>query len=243
MGTFGGFATFPLELGGDASSLEKTYAALRGSLGIGGVAVDDSGIDGLILEAHAMGLDAIFSLDERAALQAFPSSMIDNLPDAEEILRIVPPPGATEADRRATVVAKWTKRISSEIPTLQALLTAIDSRLTVLDTGWANSFTMEIGRAFEPYVPGPTTGPAFLLGPTGTKSFSKYPAYSSRDEVVVLFDLGAPGTIPGNAELRILAFAKALLDDVLPSCVRPYLITEVGLIAGLSPVGYAGVTG
>jgi hypothetical protein len=242
MGAFGGLATFPLEMGGDETSLAKTYNALRGMLGFGGFALDDTGIDGLFLAAYAMGLDAVFSLDERAALQVFPDLSIDLIPSYEEILRIVPEPGATEEDRREAITAAWTKRISAEIPTLNALLKAIDSRFSVLDTVWANSKVTIYGRAFEPYAPGISTSVAFSLGPFGTKGWSDYPMFSTRDEVAVLFDLGV-GIAPGLPEQRIMGIGKSLLDEVLPSWVRPNIITSVGLIAGVSPVGYAGVTG
>jgi len=210
-------------------------------LGIGGSAPDDGGIDGLLNQATALGLDAVASLDERAAVQVFPNLSKDLLPNYEEILLKAPSPGATEQDRREAVLAGWTLQISAEIPTLNSALKSIDSRFSVLDPSWANSKVTIFGRAFAPYAPGSSIGGAFNLGSDGSKTWTDYPAYSTRDEFSILFDLGA-GIVPGIEESRIITIARDLLDSVLPSTSRYWIITALGLIAGVSPVGYTGVS-
>lgn len=241
MGSFGGRATFPIELGGDDTALEKTYVAFRGMLGVGGVSVDDGGIDGLLLTAWAIGIAAIYAFDERAALQFFPDVSIDLIPVFEDILRIVPDAGATEEDRRIAVAVAWTKQLSAEIPTLSTILKSIDPRFSVLDPAWATAQVTIRGRAFEPYAPGPATGQAFRLGADGSKGWSDYPMFSTRDVVSVLLDLGS-GTVPGLAEKRLISEALKILDEVLPSFVRPQVVTSVGLIAGVTPIGYTGAS-
>lgn len=230
----------PLELGGGPSSDEKYYRALRSALGIGGYSVVEDGIDGLELQMEAMGLAAIEAFDERAALQAFQHLAQDNIPVFEDILRIVPPPGATDEDRRLAILELWTVLRSAVIPTFGEVLADIDERLSILDPEWSNSHVTLLGRAFEPYSV-PYDGQAFNLG-DGTKKFTDFPNYSTRSKFFVLFDLG-DGVVPGLAELAIMSKVKRLLKLTLPSEVRPYIITAVGLIAGVSPVGYAGVSG
>ena len=231
----GSFAwDLPLEFGGAPSSGEKIYRALRGALGAGGVAPSEDGIDGLILYAEAQALAACAAFDERAALQAFPSFAIDNLPAYEDVLGLVPAPDEDETTRRANASIEWASARSAEIPTLSVLLKQIDSRLSVLDDTWANSKVSVVGMPFYPFVI------ETWMNPPSTSGLA---AYSSRSEFYVLLDLGAPGTIPGLPELAIIEQVKRFLKKVLPAEVIPFVVTEVGLIAGVSPVGYAGITG
>lgn len=239
MSNLGGSATFPLELGGDDSSVEKAYGFFRGALGEGGSAGDDSGIDGLRNASIALGLAAISAFDERAALQAFPHLAIDALPSFEQTLGIVPPADATEHGRREVVAQRWTEVRSSEIPTLVEMLQRIDPRFVVHDTVWSASTTVQTGRAFEAYTPAP--GEDFALGTAGTRSFSEWPNYSDRDVTVALLDIGA-GIAPGRSELAAIRAAQELLDDALPAWDLGYVITELGFVTNSSLTGYAGVS-
>lgn len=238
MSGLGWQAALPLEMGGGDGLVESTYKALRSSLGVGGYAQNENGIDGLELACEAIGLAAVAAFDERAALQAFPNCATDAIPSYEDILGIAPPPGATEEQRRETITTQWTRQISAVIPTLNETLQQIDLRLSVVDVVWANSKVTVPGRAFEPFVPGP--GEAFDLGPIGAQTWSNWPMYSSRDEVSVLFDIGV-GVVPGPPELATLATVKSILDDVLPSWTRPYIVTSLGFVTAQSLTGYTGV--
>lgn len=237
--SLGWVQALPLELGGDPSSTEAAYKALRSMLGKNGVAVSEDGIDGLELACEAMGLAAISAFDERAALQAFPSLAIDAIAWFEDILLIKPDPAATEQDRRVAAALAWVQVFSSEIPTLEQELKTVDTRFRVLDTAWANSKTTIFGRAFQPGVTS-TEQPPF--DPDGSKPFSDWPKYSSRDIVVALLDIGT-GTSLTAEELRIHAAGRRLMRNAIPAWNEAVVITEIGLTAGESPVGFAGVTG
>lgn len=241
MGVFGGSTTFPLELGGGDDSTVKAFKSLQALLGVGGFSIFDDGIDALRLTSIAMGLSAFIDFDERAALQFYPDHAIDNLPIYEDVLKIVTSEAQSEEDRRAAVTERWTQQWSSEIPILQSLLKNIDARFSIVDVSWEKSQTTVFGRAVRPYIT-TASDPHFQLD-TGSKGYTDWPAYSTRDEVYVLFDLGTPGAVPDSDELRIMQRAKDFLDQVLPSPTRHYILTELGLIAGVSPVGYAGVQG
>lgn len=232
MGTFGW--DLPLEFGGAPSSGEKIYNTFRSMLGTGGVAISEDGIDGLELRAEAQALAACAAFDERAAFQCYPNLAIDTIEVFEEILGIVPGASATEQDRRDEISEEWIARNSSEIPTLQVLLQKIDPRLKVLDGDWTNSKVTITGMPFYPYL---------HEGWMNPPPYSQLPAYSSRSEFFVLLDIGIPGFVPGLPELAIIERVKRLLKIVLPAEDLPYITTEVGLIAGVSPVGFAGVTG
>lgn len=233
MGSFGW--NLPLEFGGAPSADEKIYRSLRAMLGTGGVAVTETGIDGLELLCEAQALAAISAFDERAALQSYPNFLIDNLSAFEDILGIIPGASDSEEARREVIASEWVARRSSEIPTLQQTLLQIDSRLLVLDDSWANSKVTIFGLPFYPYVE-----TAWMTGP----KFTAFPSYSSRSEFFVLLNLGMAGAVPGKAELAIIDRVRRLLKLVLPAGDVPYIITEnTGLIAGVSPVGYAGVQG
>ena len=232
MGSFGW--SFAGDFGGAPSGDEKMYNALRSMLGKGGISVIPEGIDDLEIQADALALAAIAAFDERAALQIFPNLAIDAIPSYEAILGIVPGKDDPEDAERQAVAADWVARNSAEIPTLTERLQAIDSRLSVLDDTWANAKVTHPGMPFWPYV---------KLSWMNDLPMALLPLYSSRSEFYVLLNLGTPGTIPGPAELDVIAQVTRLLKIVLPAEVIPYITTEVGLIAGVSPVGYAGVTG
>lgn len=232
MGSFGW--SFGLDFGGAPSGDEKMYNALRSLLGEGGVSIVPEGIDDLEVQADAQALAAIAAFDERAAMQVFPGNAIDAVDGYSELLGIVPSKSDTEEDVRELAATEWVARNSAEIPTLLVRLQAIDPRISILDEAWANAKVTRPGMPFYPYSTSPWMNP-----PNG----ASLPLYSSRSEFFVLLNLGAPGRIPTEDDLAVIARVKNLLKIVLPAEVVPYVITEVGLIAGVSPVGFAGVTG
>jgi hypothetical protein len=202
---YGGLAGFPLEYGGETID-EEVYGVLRNAVGIGGSARDDQGIDGLWRQCKAQAIASLLTTGERAALQVFPQIATDHLPVYEEELGLVPGEGATDEERRADVVAAWTRRLRADVPSLRQQIQLVDARADVLDVPRASSVVVVMGKAFEPQDGTPDYGPRLSTA---------YPAYAS--EFLTPVTLAVAGGIPSAADLLVMARLKRVLRDVLSS--------------------------
>lgn len=242
MSSLGWHSVLPLDLGGDPSPAERAFNYLRRAIGEGASPVDATGIEQLRQECIAIGLSCIAEFDERATLQYFPNLAIDAIPWFEELLKIAPPPNALIQERREEITRKFVELVSSEIPNLQTRLTELDPRLVVQNIPWEKAITVQPGRAFQKYrfnLSDTDDTEDFNLGPTGSRTWTEFPMFSSHEVVVILYDLGS-GVAPGRTERKIISQVRELLTDALPSFEDFQIITEVGFIAGVSLTGYGG---
>lgn len=233
MGGFGWQNPFPFEFGGGSTHTDTIYSAMRSSVGVGGSALDDDGtIDGLWRQARASGLAAAATTGERAVLQAFPGRATDLLEYYEDLLLAVPEPDDSLVERQAVVEQLWTERIRGALPDIAADLLAIDPRLSIASFDHADTTDTLHGRAFEDH--------AAALPFGGGRRSSFFPNYSTQFVVTVLFDIGS-GVVPGVAEQKLIARAKAHLNTVLPATHNFQVLTGVGFILDIDLLDLTGL--
>jgi hypothetical protein len=220
MGGFGWQNGFPFEFGGGSTHTETIYAALRASVGVGGSAPVDDGVDGLWRAARAAGLAAAGTTGERAILQAFPARATDLLEYYEDLLQAVPEPGDSVLERQAVVEQLWTERVRASLPDIAADLASIDPRFTVAAFSHSTSTDTLLDRAFED-----------LAGalPFGGRQSTRFPNYSTEFVITALFDIGS-GVTPGIPEQKLIERTKAHLNKVLPATHNFQVLTGVGFI-------------
>lgn len=218
------------ELGGGPSPQEQVYTVMFQNVGDGIRSTPDSLVEKWRF-SRARGI-AAFTLDDKAATQAFPDLSTDYLPVWEDILGIVPAPSATEADRQATVLAEYTRTIDATYPKLQAALQNLDPLFSILIVPQQYTRTTVQGRGFQDWDPAAAdaSGPPFNLsasngvGPNQTS----LPNYATDFIIHVLYDVGA-GIISAQAQ-RTLAEALELLNESLPAWVDFNLFSACGFI-------------
>lgn len=215
---YGGLSSFPFDYGGGPTDEETIYYALRGAVGVGGSATDDTGIDGLWRECRAAGLAAAASSLECAVAQAFPQIATEFIPVYEEELGIVPPENATDEDRRRAITEAYTAKAAENEVDLAVRLSKIDTRLSLPAIPQTKAKTVQFGKAFEPQDGVPTYGP--------TQKSSRVPNYSDDFFVRVFFTLAT--TMPTPVDLAIIMKAKRLLREILPSWVSFAIISSNG---------------
>lgn len=232
----------PFRVGGGPTTAQRAYSALRQAVGTGGSAPNDRGIEGLWRRSEAKGIAAATSSTRRAYYNSFPHLATDLLPYYERILGIVPPTGASEAARRATVVPLWTKRVGNATPVLVDQLHAIDSRLSIVSTPHTQAATVQPGRAFAPVEAG-LEAPSFGI----ERGHVRVPWYSSDLVLTVLFAVGHTGPLT-EAELDVVGRARALLREALPSTRDFSIAVDSGADVvpgqwhvGVTPIGFGGV--
>lgn len=224
----------PLRPGGGPTEEAKTYRVLRAAVGVGGSAPDDSGIDGLWRQARARAVAAATSAYRRAISNAFPNLASDLIPYYERALGIVSDATLPEQDRRDAICELWPAKASAVVRDLAERLALIDTRFSIVTPDDTKSSTTHDGRWFGP-LSGVTAEPAF--NGSGT---SEYAADTSRYVMVVLFDVGyLTGLSAPDARKR--AAAERLLGDALPPWWDFRIVTSIGFLAGVSPVGLTGV--
>lgn len=235
MGGFGWHNGWPFEFGGGDTEDEEIYGALRGAVGKGGAAEDDSGLDGLWRQSKAQALATLQSMAERAALQAFPTYATDHLPVYEEILRIVPGEDETEVERRAEVVAAWTRQQKADTPSFIEQLQLIDPRASLLPCPHDQATTTVLGKAFEPQDGIPDYGPRRSTG---------YPNFATEYVHTIALALDTVPPVANAADLVIINRIKRFLRDVLPSWETFQIVTsaEAGFILDLSPLDVTAMT-
>jgi hypothetical protein len=231
MGGFGWHNPFPFEFGGGSTQPETIYAAMRSSVGVGGSAPDDQGIEGLWRQARASGVAAAATTGERAVLQAFPGRATDLLEYYEDLLLAVPEPGDSVLERQAVVEQLWTERVRGALPDIAADLLEIDTRLSIAAFDHAETTDTLHGRAFEDH--------AAAL-PFGGRRSTFFANYSTAFVVTVLFDIGS-GVVPGVVEQKIIARAKAHLNQVLPATHMFQVLTGVGFILDVDLLDLTGL--
>lgn len=219
-------------LGGGPSGQELAYDSLRQAVGDGLRARVGSIVEKWRM-AKARGLAAIVQ-DDRAAMQAFPNLATDFLEVYEEILRIVPPSGTSETDRRDTVVARYTRTVDATHPKLLAQLQALDPLFEILIIEPELTRTTDVGvRAFQDFNPASplACGPAFDLHVGTSEKNSSVPNFSDDFILYVLLDIGGGTFTP--AHRRAILAAQDELNESLPAWVDFRTFTAVGFILDL----------
>lgn len=232
MGGFGWQNGFPFEFGGGSTHTETIYAALRASVGVGGSAPDDEGVDGVWRQARAAGLAAAGTTGERAILQAFPGRATDLLEYYEALLLAVPEPGDSVLERQAVVEQLWTERVRASLPDIAADLASIDPRFTVAAFAHASTTDTLLGRAFEDL--------AATLPFGGGRQSTRFANYSTEFVVTALFALGS-GVAPGIPEQKLIQRTKAHLNKVLPATHTFQVLTGVGFILDVDLLDLTGL--
>lgn len=219
----------PFRIGGGPTPSSKAYRVLRQAVGKGGSAADDRGIEGLWRRSEAKGAAAATSATRRALLQAFPHLATDLLPYYERRLGIVPPTGATEAERRAAIVPLWTRQPIKSWSELEAQLQQIDARFSLLNRPFSEASITQPGRAFRPHAT--SLEPDFGLNAGHTV----VPMYSSHEVIRVRFSPGYSGAL--NAiDRRLVERARLLLREAVPSWEHFEISTGPWLL-GTTPIG------
>jgi hypothetical protein len=228
----GSLNPLPFRVGGGPTPSSKAYATLRQAVGKGGSAENDRGIDGLWRRSQAKGLAAATSSTRRALLQAFPQVATDALPSDERILGLIAAPDASETQRRAAVVARWTAQPIRSWNELLTALQALDARFSLVLPADSTEVVSDLGRAFEPYDPSNAAlGPRFGI----RGGCTQLPNYSSRQELRVLFTLGY-SSVPKPADQNLIEQAKRLLRSALPSD-QDFTIAVGSWVLGTTPLG------
>lgn len=216
---FGWANSFPMSMGGGPHLTETIHATLRDAVGVGGYVVDqENSIDGLKRISKAKGLAVGFAADVAATFQRWPDSAVDHVPVFEQILGIIPAPGASLSTRRDAIVIAWTKQISGVIPQVRDELQALDPRFDIIAVSWNQDDTTEAGKPFEEF----DASDAFGIGKQ-----TNFPMFSTADVYFVLFDLGS-GVLPSPAETRLIEQAKRLMNKLIPSWATFQIATEIG---------------
>lgn len=229
----------PMLVGGGPTEEAKTYRVLRSAEGKGGSAPDDSGIDGLWRWARARGLAAATSETRRAIANAFPFAAADLLPYYERALGLHPGQNESDTERRVGVVAGWTAKASALLRDLEAGLSAIDSRMSILNMAAATEHISHLGRWFGRFESAPEL-PAF-----GGDGCSAFAAWTTRYVLRVFFDVYGEETTYAKlsaADARARSSADEFLRASLPSYWDFTISTIRGFVTNSTPLGQTGVT-
>jgi hypothetical protein len=229
---FGWFNAFPLEFGGGPTGTEAIYAALRASVGKGGSADDDEGIEGLWRQAEASGIAAAATTGERAVLQAFPGYATDALEYYERLLGATPDGGDSLLARQANVEGLYTARVRGALPDIAADLGRIDPRFSIASFAHGAASETLHGRAFEDL--------AGALPFGGGRRSTMFANYSTEFVVTALFDIGS-GVLPSPVEQRAIERAGAHLGAVLPATHDFQILTGVGFELDLDLLDLTGL--
>jgi hypothetical protein len=223
--TLGGLADLPLRLGGGPQPSESAYQVLRNAVGKGGSAEDDTKIEGLWRRSEAKGVASAMSHKRRALIQANPLFATDTLAYYERILGVVPPEGASEAERRAAVVPLWARRIDASVANVAAELEALDARFSVIESPEELSVTTQPGRAFGSRVE--------LMVLPG--EISRVANHSSDFTLRVLFTLGYAG-VPTTADRLLIHLAQLKLRELAQGW-EDFTISTGPWVIGITPIG------
>jgi hypothetical protein len=206
--SFGWRNPLPFQVGGDPSSTELVYAALRSARGQGGSG-PEGGVRDLWDRARATAIAKGSEAVERAVLQAFPRTMTAHLPVWERILGV--PEEETLPARQRAIELAMTAQIDATYPGLRDSLQKIDPAFTIEWVPPEEAMTTMAGRIFQ-QLPG-TVGllPFF---PDGRKS-TAWPNYSDGFVVRVRY-VQVPGVQPSD---DVMSKARELLQNQLPAWV------------------------
>jgi hypothetical protein len=230
----GALNPLPMRLGGGPTEVSRAYKTIRDAVGEGGSAPNDRGLDGLWRRSRARGLAAATSANRRALLNSWPHLATDLLPYYERVLGLVPDVGASDAVRRATVVAAWTAQLSATIPALAEQLAALDARFTILSLQPTQGRHTQAGRTLGPLVSSePTWG--------STPAASNYPNDATAFVLQLRFTVGY-ATALSSVDSALLEQALDILRRRLPSWVSWEVTTSTGFETGVSPLGLTGLS-
>jgi hypothetical protein len=209
--SIGGTNPIPFVLGDAVSPTEASYTSLKSMVGEHGYG-SDTGIEGEWRLAKAVALGALSTGDERAVLQAYPQEASDFVPVYEAQFGIttnelegIEPRAKRIAEQYTTVPRTWGAE-------LQAALTALDPRITLLHLPYEKVDITHHGRPFdtsnEPSRPFAQPGVDYTI--------SAYPNVEGDTTVIVLFELD-PGAMPTANNIETRTKIVSLLNTVLPS--------------------------
>ena len=215
----------PLDVGGGPSVREQIYAALRNAMGTGGTARREDGIDALWRQCRAIAIANAFESVERAALQVFPELCTDHIPVYEARYVLHPRPGANDVERRAAISAARYRAAAGDAPSIRRMAQEIDSRADILSFPWDMSNVIAGGvRPFDE-----------------DGELTAWPNHSSvAFHCTVLLDVATDpdySPTPSAADLRAIALLLAMLADTLNVWTTFDVVTSVGFLADISPVG------
>jgi hypothetical protein len=231
----GALNPLPMRLGGGPTEVSRAYKTIRDAVGEGGSAPEDRGLDGLWRRSRARGLAAATSANRRALFNFWPHLATDLLPYYERVLGLVPDVEASDAVRRAAVVAAWTAQLSATIPALTEQLAALDARFTILPLQPAQGRHTQAGRSLGPLWPSsgePTWG--------STPAASNYPNEATAFVLQLRFTVGY-ATALSSVDSALLEQALDILRRRLPSWMTWEVTTSTGFLVGVSPLGLTGV--
>lgn len=231
----GALNPLPMRLGGGPTEVSRAYKTIRDAVGEGGSAPNDRGLDGLWRRSRARGLAAATSATRRAVFNAWPHLATDLLPYYERTLGLVPDADASDAVRRAAVVAAWTAQLSATIPVLTEQLQALDARLSVLPLQPNLGRHTQAGRSLGPLWSS-SGEPAW----GDTPEASDFPNEATAFVLQVRFAVGY-ATALSSVDSALLEQALDILRRRLPSWVTWEVTTSTGFLVGVSPLGLTGV--
>ena len=124
MGQFGGWGKFGggFQFGGSEPYAQIFYRVLK-RLGPPGLRPnDDEALTNILLRADCAGLGDGQIVADRLLAEIFPHTAAEDLPEWEDLLKIVPAQGATIADRQDAAVSRWRGAAGCSLPELRAML-------------------------------------------------------------------------------------------------------------------------
>lgn len=208
-----------------AVNADQVYDALYQAVGDGLRGQPDSIVEAWRY-ARSAGI-AAFTVDWRAALQAFPQFSSDFISVYEDLLDYSVDPTLPLEDQQADIAVRYTQVIDATNASLLIMLQKIDIRFSIVDQDPDLSSTTECGaRAFEDWSPASVSacGPAFDLG----RTYSLVPNYSS--DFIVPVNLGVVGPVTA-ADKRAILSAREALNDALPAWVdHRVVVNDAGFI-------------
>lgn len=221
----GSLNPLPFRVGGGPTPSSRAYATIRQAVGKGGSAADDTGIEGLWRRSEAKGLAAASNHTRRAFLQSNPLFATDLIPYYERILGLVP--AASDAQRRAAIVPRWTRHINATMPNVAAELARLDPRFSIVESPHATAIETQAGRAF-----GGRDGNAPMALPG---DISAVPNYSTDFITRVRFTPGYDGPL-NAADKRLVGAARLLLREIVQSW-EDFTISTGPWRLGRTPIG------
>jgi len=215
---WGAWGRWPLEWGAAPSSAGLVYDALRSLLGgdDGGELGPVGGLDDARIFAYAVTIDAITSMPEAAAMQAFPahaSHLLDFLIEESGL----DPEGDDEQSRAALVVLD---ELASDMQRFEVELAAISSKLAVVYYDDTTTRESRFGRDLSPRS-------------EALRNECMFPAYSDRDVIWIVYTLGTDTVIPPS----VIRAVRKLISDVMPAHVDFTLTTAGPFLCDGGPSG------
>lgn len=209
MGKVGRLTPYPRHYGGNPSHPARMHRALRSAMGTANGRERDNagplhGIEDGWRQAKARAIETQQRFDTLAVLQFFPHRSTALLADHELTLGL-PSVGSFMA-RQEAADAKHNDKAKADVPTLEALLEAVDSNLEIVTHSDTTAVTTIPGRWIAPHGSTPDYDDA-----TGNLKAALLPNYSTHYVTLVRWT-GVTASPPQNQLDKVIT----ILDDHLP---------------------------